>query len=472
MQHTRDSDDDEADDKKRRSYQRVLARSILIYLLVLLGVALFMVGSFHLIVFSAGVAHEYSHISPADPAKNNPYEQFVQQLVTKPEESASTSSSSSSSSSSFSFFRKQPKKEPTFVGRVFPLRVKDEHQQYIQSRINQRNEYLTKTRPPLPASAPKNEKELKYEKLYTIVKKWNPDHPDVPPDFRETLPHFNWGNPKERKLAEDFRNAELPFKVYNISEFTEVSLKWDDFYLESNLGKMKSSVHVEKSKDNHFMFWSVRGGRIPAGTGYKPPTEVVSDLSFRDYLNIVKQADEEKWNSSTVHYYYTLGVPPHDHRYFVGKDLPSFSDYHNNFFVSNVNANKGIQCRIGMRGVIAETHYDSGRNMVAMLLGAKRYILSPPRACSYLGIISDRKHPSYRHSIIDWSDLQQAKANKFDVVDSIDTILHMGEVLYIPSFWFHYIVSLEYSMQCNSRSGYPATGVGRKEIKDCLHHDV
>jgi hypothetical protein len=41
-------------------------------------------------------------------------------------------------------------------------------------------------------------------------------------------------------------------------------------------------------------------------------------------------------------------------------DLPLFATKEDNFFISNVRANKGIQCRFGMRGFIAESHYDSG----------------------------------------------------------------------------------------------------------------
>ncbi len=36
---------------------------------------------------------------------------------------------------------------------------------------------------------------------------------------------------------------------------------------------------------------------------------------------------------------------------------------------------------------------------------------------------------------------------------AIETVLKAGEVLYIPSHWFHYIVSLQKSAQCNVRSG-------------------
>jgi oxalate decarboxylase/phosphoglucose isomerase-like protein (cupin superfamily) len=133
-----------------------------------------------------------------------------------------------------------------------------------------------------------------------------------------------------------------------------------------------------------------------------------------------------------------------------------------------VKANKGIQCRFGMRGIIAESHYDSGRNMVAMLKGEKRYILTPPWTCKLLGIISDKSHPSYRHSVIDWSDLSQAFSRGFTKVDAIDTIMHPGEVLYIPTYWFHYMVSLKYSLQCNSRSGFPPEMQGSNHIQLCM----
>jgi hypothetical protein len=35
----------------------------------------------------------------------------------------------------------------------------------------------------------------------------------------------------------------------------------------------------------------------------------------------------------------------------------------------------------------------------------------------------------------------------FSQVDALDTIVSAGEVLYIPSFWFHYVISLDYSIQ-------------------------
>lgn len=121
-----------------------------------------------------------------------------------------------------------------------------------------------------------------------------------------------------------------------------------------------------------------------------------------------------------------------------------------------------------IRGVSAAAHYDAGRNMVVVLRGQRRYILAAPDACSRLSIITDKRHPSYRHSVLDWSSIPQAEASQFDQVRAMDTIMSPGEVLYIPSYWFHYVMSVGYSVQCNSRHGSPSGDFGKSDIDKCL----
>ena len=305
-----------------------------------------------------------------------------------------------------------------------------------------------------------------YQSLLDAVSIWSPDDPEPPMFFKETLQRFNYSDKLERSYAEKFRNAELPFKLYDIPDIVRVSEKWSDNYLSR---KMRDEVaRVEKSKSNHFMYWNAKINQERYPVGFVPPTGVVN-MKFEEWLKIARNADENRDNNATTHFYYMTGTSANDNlRSFISEDLPIFSTRRNNFFISNVYANKGIQCRFGMRGIIAEAHYDSGRNMVAMIKGAKRYILNPPRACQQLGIIADVKHPSYRHSVIDWSDVSEATSRGFASVDAVDTILQAGEVLYIPSYWFHYIVSLKYSIQCNSRSGSPPHKEGEKEILQCI----
>jgi hypothetical protein len=147
----------------------------------------------------------------------------------------------------------------------------------------------------------------------------------------------------------------------------------------------RESHRVEVAEANHFMFWS-HNSMKGIDPNWKPPTETIK-MSFPEWRKIAADADMNKLPNNTKHYYFHANAPIGDKKStFVARDLKFFSTSQENFFITNVPANKGIQCRFGMRGIIAETHYDGGRNMVAMLKGQKRYILSPPYACKYLGL--------------------------------------------------------------------------------------
>ena len=107
-----------------------------------------------------------------------------------------------------------------------------------------------------------------------------------------------------------------------------------------------------------------------------------------------------------------------------------------------------------------------------MVRGRKRYVLLPPEECGRLNLYP-RGHPSGRHASadwtkIDWSATRGDAATGGDVLRgarATETVLAAGELLYIPSYWFHFIVSQDASVQCNSRSG--DSSVGRDAIERC-----
>jgi hypothetical protein len=72
---------------------------------------------------------------------------------------------------------------------------------------------------------------------------------------------------------------------------------------------------------------------------------------------------------------------------------------------------RGINCRFGMKGVIATAHYDSRKNYIAMIRGRKRYVLLPPRECPKLELYP-RGHPSARHSKVPWSNLREVTKSR------------------------------------------------------------
>jgi hypothetical protein len=317
-----------------------------------------------------------------------------------------------------------------------------------------------------------------FRPLLDRIKEWNPDNPDPPEIFSETLQHFDYSNPHERLMAEKYRDNEVPFKIYNVPQFDNSIKKWSDDYL-SNVLQSDRNVQVEMSNTNHFMYWALKSWKAKSSKNdkWKAPTTVLRNITFDYWLDIAKKADNKKFNKKenmeSTHYYFMTSAPRGDRRTtFVARDLPLFSSGNKNFFIPKPEMNKGTQCRFGMRGIISEAHFDCGRNMVLMMRGAKRYILTPPQSCDHIKLLPDPNHPSYRHSTIDWSNVTQASNNNFDKVNSIDTIVKKGEILFIPSYWVHYIISTKYSIQCNSRFGPNENDEAFKPIKKCFERDL
>ena len=99
-----------------------------------------------------------------------------------------------------------------------------------------------------------------------------------------------------------------------------------------------------------------------------------------------------------------------------------------------------------------ECHYDGTPNFAASVGGLRRWIMAAPSECDKLYLLQ-KPSPSSRHSEVDWSAPDNWKYPKFKEARANEIILQPGEVLYVPSFWFHYIVSLNINFQCNCRSG-------------------
>ena len=270
---------------------------------------------------------------------------------------------------------------------------------------------------------------------------------------------------------------ELPFKVYNVPEVAAATIKWTDEYVAQHFngdntdGMPQSQGQCQQSVDNFFAFYRPQLWEEKL-LGAPPSLDL--GWTYDKWARHAVYADEVGLPINKKHYYWQAGVPreerlqPKKDWTFVSRDLPSFSNPEPTFFGFNPPAQKGIQCRFGERGVTAATHYDGGRNMIAMITGAKRYVLSPPNVCSQLGIVTARRHPSYRHSMLNFGRVTLLDKKDTDVemsekerewlriaagAPTLSTVLKSGEVLYVPSHWFHYITSLQKSAQCNTRSG-------------------
>lgn len=168
-------------------------------------------------------------------------------------------------------------------------------------------------------------------------------------------------------------------------------------------------------------------------------------MTFEQWLHSAIAGHAISSTEDRKHYYFRFATMDQDHWLF--NELDYFK--HDNHFFSTVN--KGIHCRFGMKGVIAECHYDGGENFATSLGGLRRWVMAHPNQCENLYLLK-KPDVSARHSEVDWSNPDYGKYPKFKTALANEIILQGGQLLYVPSFWFHFIVSLNVNFQCNCRS--------------------
>jgi hypothetical protein len=308
---------------------------------------------------------------------------------------------------------------------------------------------------------------IDYPKAYPIMSllnNWNTDDTKIPSIHYDSICHFNYQNPDELRRANTYRSHEVPFIVYNIPEVDEVVKKWNDLdQLRKILGNNK--YRTEISKSNHFMYW--HNGKTAGADGVKdkygklwtPPTEI-SEVGFEDWLKVALDG-QNKTNAERDHEYFRVSSDLGNNWLF--SELPFFQPTPN-LMIVEPSQQRGIHCRFGMRNVIAEAHFDGARNSVVELGGLRRWILTHPNQCKNMHMLP-KEHPSGRHSEVNWAKPDMDKFPNFEKVTGNEVILQPGDFLYVPTYWIHYIVSLNINVQCNTRSGKTANYFN--EINEC-----
>lgn len=322
--------------------------------------------------------------------------------------------------------------------------------------------------------------------IMQVLDNWSPDDTSIPDVIYQGLCVFDFQ--KDFKKAMHYRTLELPFVAQNDPEVARTVERWNyPGFMQDLLTDVNH--RAEYSENNHFMYhlppkapkhgkkaWM---NRTPKD--YKPPTENIR-MQYQDWLkhaNVTgpalkrsEQADDREGDDKEGDDDGEVAGPHKEHWYFrligcglTGPDgscdkgsseylydeLPYFQPV-DNLYLAKGDQQKGIHCRFGMKGVIAENHFDGSRNAIVLLGGARRYILSHPDQCEPLSLYPNG-HPSARHSQVDYTNPDLHAFPQFAQSNSNEVILQPGDVLYLPTHWFHYIVSLELNFQCNSRSG-------------------
>lgn len=352
-----------------------------------------------------------------------------------------------------------------------------------------------------------------------VLKNWMPhDVTTIAPAYRELyqgLCVFDYKTQYDAALI--YRKAELPFIIRNDPNVMSVARRWEDDteYLHNVLGD-KRPFRTERSPINEFMWYRLRG-MLPRGY-VKPPNDEIN-MTYGEWLEraLAKDAealqDEElstKVNAMTKRRMQIVTNNKQDHSLenddrnqdnsteeeklknwyyfrlttslrqadndsspekFVYDELPFLDPRKKSksqFYIVDPSQERGINCRFGMRGVIAANHFDMSRNFIIIFGGERRYILGHPSQCKNMAL-HPVGHPSLRHSKVDWNNPMDWDNNQeFKQALVNEVVLHAGDALYLPTAYFHYIVNLSLNYQCNARSG--TTYENEKHIRECGFH--
>ncbi|CAB9504545.1 Hypoxia-inducible factor 1-alpha inhibitor [Seminavis robusta] len=289
-----------------------------------------------------------------------------------------------------------------------------------------------------------------------VLDNWNPDDTELLPKYiYQGVCVFDWNNPTHSQKAENYRRHELPFVLQNYPETMRAAERWmTPGYLQELAGK-DETFPTEHSRNNHFLFWSNTAAvtkKTPQD--YVPPTDMV-DMTLAQWHEKADELEHKRRQTRQEHWYLRLNAMLHNHAYLY-EELPFFDPTFGKSITMVIpEEHQGINCRFGMKGTIAEAHYDSYNNFIAILGGRRRFILAHPDQCENLELYP-MGHPSARHSRINWSNAYSKwhdSERLFAQTRVNELILQTGDILFLPTFWFHFIVSLTTTYQCNSRSG-------------------
>lgn len=281
------------------------------------------------------------------------------------------------------------------------------------------------------------------------VFQWPVNSTDIPETIHQGLCIFDAGS--DHKTAFQYLYADVPFVVRNDPDFIATAQRWNqEGYIEDMLGDSNYPTH--KSSDFVFKHWT-REENPPAG--WTEPTEVLR-IPYRNYteLSYRNAIPNEPHYSVMPEGYWSLS--DETHRWSVFEELPQFkpeaqtpmyqeSPAQNPLYqelVADQDTQK-LQCQFGMAGNMHVFHFKSSRNTIVLLKGRRRYLLSDPSQCPLLQL-HELGHASNRHSSL--TELPEAlKLN--------EVVLQQGDVLIIPSYWFHSSIGLTHdNAQCNAWS--------------------
>jgi hypothetical protein len=213
-----------------------------------------------------------------------------------------------------------------------------------------------------------------------IINHWNSGNVTPLPDgsIYQGICVFDYNKPGHLTKAHNYREAEVPFVMRNDPMVLRSVQRWNHpAYLKRVL---EGEEHrAEFSHDNHFMYWqhprNKQMQRMAKQAGWKPPTDMQT-MTYQLWLDHANATNVEQLPNESDHWYFRLigcGGFENCDKYmseWLFDDLDFFFP-RESLYIVKPDAQKGIHCRFGMKGVIAENHFDGSRNFIVVLAGER-----------------------------------------------------------------------------------------------------
>jgi Cupin-like domain len=201
--------------------------------------------------------------------------------------------------------------------------------------------------------------------LIHVINNWNPNDTRLPGQILQGLCVFDWG--RDEAKARNYREKELPFVVENFPTTMLAAERWNSpGYLEQLMGDYRAKNY--HSTTNHFE----SAEKVNDIVTMTYPEWSEHAVSIMETSAVEDQSKEEHW------YFRVRARLQEDFRTsFLYEELPCFDPSKGtSFAMVDPNHHRGIDCHFGMKGSIADSHYDPHSNFIALLGGKKRLVLS------------------------------------------------------------------------------------------------
>lgn len=102
----------------------------------------------------------------------------------------------------------------------------------------------------------------------------------------------------------------------------------------------------------------------------------------------------------------------------------------------------------GSSGNVTPLHFDPMNNLFCQVYGRKKFSLFDPLQTEYLYPFPDSS-PMPHVSLVNIEHPDPKRFPRFALARPIEVVIHPGEVLFLPAFWWHHVRSLETSISVN-----------------------